>query len=287
MPVYICPECSTKLKRAEPLPAGKKLRCPECAKVFAPPAAPAKAKTEDPRRKGAPDAPAIEPERKEDIFGFKDTDYDPDTDQAREDVFRPIKDRFDRSARGPALIQVVRPSDWLLRNGAAICISAVLGIGVAIWPLVFKTEDVQPPDKSGRFQAYAKQGERRFKELTEEEWNMRWVYLGCFIGQFLWGSGVCLGASKMHTLTSYPMSIVGTIMGAVGPGVPWAIIYILLDAINDGDGQMIFVSIILLTMPGVPIAMWCLATLRRKDVIEGFKEEQPEEYVGDRAVVHD
>ena len=151
---------------------------------------------------------------------------------------------------------------------------------------MFKTEEVQPEEK-GKFRAYAKQGERRFKELTDEEWNMCWVYLGSFVGQFLWGSVVCLGASKMHTLTSYPMSIVGSIMGAVGLGVPWAIIYILPDAIKDGDGQMMFVSIIALTIPGVPIAMWCLATLRRKDVIAGFKEEQPEEYVGDRAVVHE
>jgi rubredoxin len=36
MPVYTCPECETKLKRAEPLPSGKKLRCPECGNVFAP-----------------------------------------------------------------------------------------------------------------------------------------------------------------------------------------------------------------------------------------------------------
>jgi DNA-directed RNA polymerase subunit RPC12/RpoP len=283
MPVYTCPECATKLKRAEPLPAGKKLRCPECAKVFAPPAVAGKPKGEDPRRKGAPISPPVQEEDKE-TYGFKQTDYDADADQAREDIFRPVQDRFERSARGPALIHVVRPSDWLLRTGAAICLSAVLGMGVAIWPLVFKTEEVQPEEK-GKFRAYSKQGERRFKELTDEQWNMRWVYLGCFAGQFLWGSVVCLGASKMHTLESYPLSMVGSIMGMVSPGVPWAIIYILLDAINDGDGQMMFVSIILMTIPGVPLGLWCLATLRRKDVIAGFQEEQPEEYVGDRVVL--
>jgi hypothetical protein len=285
MPVYTCPECATKLKRAEPLPAGKKLRCPECAKVFAPPAAAAKPNRQDPKRKGDLDAPAIPVEPKEETYGFQATDYDANADQAREDIFRPIQDRFDRSARGPALIHVVRPSDWLLRIGAVICISAVLGIAVAIWPLVFKTEEVQPEEK-GKFRAYAKQGERRFKELTDDEWNMRWVYLGCFMGQFLWGSVVCLGASKMHTLQSYPMSIVGSVMGMVGPGVPWAAIYILPDAFKDGDGQMMFVGIVLAAF-SIPIALWCLATLRRKDVIAGFQEEQPEEYVGDRAIVHE
>ena len=114
---------------------------------------------------------------------------------------------------------------------------------------------------------------------------MRFVYLGCFVAQFLWGSVVCVGASKMHTLESYPLAMVGSIMAVVGPGVPWAIIYVLMDAINENDAQMIFFSIILLTIPGIPMAFWCLATLRRQDVIDGFAEEKPEEYVGDRVVI--
>ena len=126
MPVYTCPECETKLKRGEPLPAGKKLRCPECGNVFAPPAA---AKAPTPAAKpAAPEPPAIEGEKE--IFAFQKTEFDPDLDAARLDVFTPIKDRFERSMRGPALIQVVRPSDWLLRTGAAICRSFSITLGM-------------------------------------------------------------------------------------------------------------------------------------------------------------
>src|SRR5262245_39178622 len=282
MPVYTCPECQTKLKRAEPLPAGKKLRCPECGNVFAPPVS-AAAKQKPVEKKPGPAATEADNDEKK-IFGFKETDFDPDADAAREDVFRPIQDRFERSLRGPALIQVVRPSDWLLRTGASICLSAIIGLLWAVWPLIFKVEDVQPPEKNKGFQSYAKQGERRFKELSDEEFKMRFVYLGCMAGFFLWGGVVCLGASRMHTLESYPLAIVGSIMALLGPGVPWGV-FLLMDAIPENDWYNVFLGILLVTLPGVPMCMWCLATLRRKDVIDGFREEKPEEYVGDRVKI--
>ena len=124
--------------------------------------------------------------------------------------------------RGPALIQVVRPSDWLLRTGAAICISGILGIIVAIWPLIFKVEIVQPQEKGKAFVPVSGQ-ERRFKELTPEEFNMRFVYLGCFVAQFLWGSVVCVGASKMHTLESYPLAMVGSTSRLQKPSRPFVL----------------------------------------------------------------
>jgi hypothetical protein len=283
MPVYTCPECSTKLKRAEPLPAGKKLRCPECAFVFAPAAKADAAASNPTTKKSGDDAPAFEQEKE--IFGFQQTDFNPDVDQAREDVFRPIQDRFERSLRGPALIQVVRPSDWLLRTGSGICISAVVGILWAIWPLIFKIEVVQPVDKN-KFQSYAQQGDRRFKELTDDEFKERWIYLACFVAFFLWGAVVCVGASKMHTLESYPLAIVGSIMALLGPGVPWGII-LLIDAIKESDAYMMFISGLLIAIPGVPMCLWCLATLRRQDVIDGFREEKPEVYVGDKVIQGD
>lgn len=275
MPVYTCPECKTKLQRTEPLPAGKKLRCPECGEVFAPPAAKAKA----PAAKSSPAKPK---EEGKDVFGFHPGEVNPDHDDAREDVFRPIADRFERSARGPALIHVVKPSDWLLRTGAGICAAALLGILWAIWPLVFKVEIVQPPDKSGKFTPSADQ-KRRFKELSDDEFKMRFVYLGAFAGQFLWGAVVCAGASKMHTLEMYPLAMTASIMALAGPGVP-AGIMILIDALNDSDPYMVFLSVLLIAIPGIPMAIWCVSVLRKQEVIAGFQEEKPEEYVGDKAI---
>lgn len=274
MPVYTCPECKTKLQRKEPLPAGKKMRCPECDHVFAPPAAKSKAPT-----KSAPAKPKEDPK---DVFGFHPSEVMGESGEEREDVFRPIEERFERSARGPALIHVVRPSDWLLRTGAGICVAALFGVLWAIWPLVFKVEEVQPPDKSGKFIPSATQT-RRFKELTDDEFKMRFVYLGAFVGQFLWGAVVCSGASKMHTLEMYPLAMTSSIMAMVGPGVP-AGIFILMDSLKENDPYMIFIAILLMAIPGVPMAIWCVSVLRREDVKAGFQEEKPEEYVGDKAI---
>ena len=48
-------------------------------------------------------------------------------------------------------------------------------------------------------------------------------------------------------------------------------------ALMARDPAMIACSILLMTVPGVPISLWCLKTLRNKEVIEGFAEEKPEE----------
>ena len=275
MPVYTCPECSTKLKRAEPLPAGKKLRCPECGVAFAP----AKSKAA-----AAQATPAKSVEEEKDVYTFTRDDRDEaDADARAEAAFKPIKDRFERSARGPALIRVVRPSDWLLFSGAAICVAAIVGAIWAIFPLVFQLEEVQPPDKNSKVFRPASTEKRRFKELSPDEFNMRFVYLGCFVGQFLWGTAVCVGASKMHTLESYPLAMIGSIMGLVGFGVP-AGVFLLINAIQDDEAYLVFLSILLIALPGLPLTTWCVATLRNKEVIDGFAEEKPEEYVGDRLI---
>jgi hypothetical protein len=270
MPIYPCPDCGTKLKPANPVPPGKKLRCPECGNVFAPAAAAA-------ARPAPP--PAAAPAGDDDEAGsyglVRDDEGAKTTANINETVFSPIKDRFARSARGPALILVVRPSDWLLRTGVAICIAAVVGALWAIWPLIFKVEIVQPEDKMSKFRAPTNQG-RRFKELTDEEWKERWLFLGGFVFQFAWGAVVCTGAAKMHSLESYPLAMIGSAMGMVGPGVP-AGIALLNDAINSNEPYYIFLAGLLIVLPGVPIALWCLATLRKKEVIAGFQEEKPED----------
>src|SRR5262245_19604312 len=119
MPVYTCPDCATKLKRSEPLPAGKKLRCPECGNVFAPAAGPA------PAKKAAAPAPKPADEAVDSYSIVKEEEAVADAKERHEAAFAPIKDRFKRSARGPALVQVVKPSNILLATGVLICAFAV------------------------------------------------------------------------------------------------------------------------------------------------------------------
>jgi hypothetical protein len=269
MPVYPCPECGAQLRPQNPVPAGKKLRCPKCETVFAP-AAKAKAK--------AVAAPAVEAvaEPPPEGYGLAQEEVRSNEDAARA-AFDPIKDRFKRSARGPALILIVKPSTMLLRNGCMICIMAIAGVLYSIWPMIFKIEDTKPPDKMAKFRGPEK-NERHFKELTPEEYRDCWLMLGVSILQFGWGAVICAGASKMHSLEAYPLAVIASVMAFVGPFVPLGILGLIysLDEANDSNWLRL-PSCLGFVFPGVPICFWCLATLRNEKVLAGFREEKPDE----------
>jgi hypothetical protein len=278
MPVYPCPECGAQLRPANPVPVGKKLRCPKCDTVFAPTAAVAGPKKKKPAQP-APAAAAAKATDDDDVGQYalmeeKDTRT---AEERMKSAFDPIKDRFKRSARGPALIKVVRPSTWLLGTGILICMAALAGALWSVFPMIFKIEIVQPPDKNAAFRPQQQDG-RRFKELTPDEYRDRWMYFGGFVFQFLWGAVVATGGSKMHSLESYALAMTGSIMSIVGPGVPLGI-YLANDLMNaqEPDNTYILPMILCFALPGLPVSLMCVKTLRDKDVIAGFAEEKPEE----------
>src|SRR5207245_10769449 len=167
MPVYPCPECGAQLRPANPVAAGKKLRCPKCDTVFAVPAAADKKE----KKKAAQPAPATAPARDDDDAGSYGLVREEDkrtSEEVLKAAFDPIKDRFKRSARGPALIRVVRPSTWLLGTGILSCIMALVGAFWSIFPMIFKVEDVQPPDPAAKWRAPANDG-REVQELSSDE----------------------------------------------------------------------------------------------------------------------
>src|SRR5262245_68889 len=178
MPVYPCPECGAQLRPANPVPAGKKLRCPKCETVFAPTG---KAKEKAPVK--APVAPAAAAPEAE-SYGLVKQDAVQNEDATRA-AFDPIKNRFELSARGPALGLVVKPSTWLLRVGVTTCIMALVGVMFAIWPMIFKVEIMDRDTKAIRYGPQNQ--ERKFKELTPEEYQERWLMLAACIFQFGWG----------------------------------------------------------------------------------------------------
>jgi hypothetical protein len=271
MPVYPCPECGAQLRPANPVPAGKKLRCPKCETVFAPGGA-AKAAARAPV-KASPPAVAADSSEEGGSYGLAQVEPSQNEEAARR-AFEPIKNRFALSARGPALILVVKPSTWLLRLGVFTCIMAIVGVMFAIWPLIFKVEIVDKPAKGVRYGPQNQ--ERRFKELTPEDYQERWLMLAGSIFQFAWGAVICAGASKMHELKAYPLSMTASIMSLVGPFVPLGIVVMQFALANDET---------VLVMPGVlslggsiPFSIWCIATLRNKKVLAGFAEEEPEAF---------
>ena len=279
MPVYPCPECGAQLRPANPVAAGKKLRCPKCDTVFAPtPAVAAKTKAAKPADTAKPAATAKPAYDDGEVgqYGIAAEVDDRSADDVRKAAFDPIKERFKRSARGPALIRVVKPSTWLLGTGILTCIFAVAGALTMVFPMIFKVEDVQPPDKNARFRPQANET-RRFKEMTPDEYRERWMFFGGFVFQFLWGAVVATGGSKMHSLESYALAMTGSIMAIINPGVPLGI-YLVQEFQKSNEAIYILPMILAFTLPGIPVSLLCVKTLRDKAVIAGFAEEKPEDF---------
>lgn len=278
MPLYDCPECGAKIKTAKEKEPGQKIRCPKCENVFAPVGAGRAAAA---KKKAAPAPVALAKTGGDDDEGGSYGVIRNDEEEAkhvkdREKIFDPVKDRFERSARGPALVHVVRPSDWLLRNGVLTCIAAIVGILMSIWPMVFRVEEVQPVDPKKHVN-YSEQGKKRYKVMTAEEYQTRFIWAGAYVGQFLIGAVIAAGAAKMHELEMYPLAMTGAILALfVGPGTGYAVYAIKEYSGGKEPDPTQLISAIIAMIIGLPFSTWALRVLRKQEVIDGFYDEKPE-----------
>ena len=105
-------------------------------------------------------------------------------------VFGDVADKFKKSKRGPAPMMLVLPTNLLIASGSLTAILGVMAVIVGVWPLVFT--DAPPSDE----------------EIAEQ---LVIVFVGFVL--LIWGSLVCLGASKMMGLESYAWALAGAVMG--------------------------------------------------------------------------
>jgi DNA-directed RNA polymerase subunit RPC12/RpoP len=221
MPVYTCPDCSAKVKTAQEAAPGQKFKCPACGTAFVPRAETLAFKDDDsapvkttkagkkltpgaakpaakpvaaaPAATAAPAKPHDELEGDTVAYGMmQESEEEKRLAQKNKPVFGSIRDRFKKSARGPAAALLVTPCNLLLAQGGLTAIFGLSSIIVGGWPLVFT--DVTPSDE----------------EIAEQ---MFWVFLGVIC--MVWGSIVCYGAVQMISLGSYSWAIVGAVFGLV------------------------------------------------------------------------
>lgn len=241
MPQYTCPECNAVLKRAEPLPAGKKIKCPSCGTVFGPSAAAAKPVP----AKAAATTPddidrnpyAVRPDEEGDDLLKKEKQ------RAAAGI---VLDRFKKSKRGPAQREVVRPANFLLATGVFNGIAYIILCIVGIFPLVFRDFYSSKPAEGQRYSDAEEEGKVK-KEIDPVKWRATVIQSSIIITvsilNFIWCAFVCVGAFKMHTLESYAWAMVGAIMG------------MFLFPFATG--------------------VWALVTLRNPVVLDGFAEKPP------------
>ncbi|WP_020472105.1 hypothetical protein [Zavarzinella formosa] len=284
MPRYQCPECEAILKRAEAVPAGKKLKCPKCAFVFAPKALPEEPKEETIGLAGEPPPPPPKPAAKKVVYEDEDGPIglaaDPVDDKpkaptaaqkkeekaaeeeedskgqygvltekkeeaAPEINFGSLRDKFAKSKVGPAMYLTVNASNWLLRLGIFSCICAIAKAFFDIFPLIFcEVSPIRPFIRP---------------QIT--------LLIFDFI-VFCLGGVMCAGASRLHDLRSFTMAMIGSIM-AIVIYMPICIMAAGFFILLFGPaGLMMAVAIGLISFVGV----WCIIVMLKPAVREGFKE---------------
>lgn len=268
MPVYVCPECKVKIKRTKPIEQGKKARCPKCqagvpaSALFAEPKVPAAAAPAKGRYDDDDDGPAQ--------YGVVQDVFDPEVEARKEEAFNALKDRFEKSKRGPALELVVKPSNYLLLCGVLTCAVALGGAFWSVFPMIFKVEKVQ--EKKAMYWNPGDKDKRQYEELTDDQKTTRWLCLAGFVGFFIWGAVVSAGAAKMHEIEMYWLAFVASIMALVGPFVPVGI-WLTLENMNGGDFDLGAGPAVLCYALTIPISLWCISTLCKEKVKAGFGEE--------------
>jgi len=256
MPKYQCPECEAVLRRANPIPAGKKIRCPKCEVVF-----PARELPEDeaaeeaegyavaglPKSAKGSAAPADD----EDEQGS--TPYSvikENEDEAKPEIhLGSLRDKFAKSKIGPAMYKTVIPANWLLRLGLFSCVCATFWFLIGVWPIIFcEAAPIRP-----------------FIRMRVDM-----MYKATLM--FCFGGIMCLGASKMHDLTSYVWAIIGAIMALI-IYIPVGIIVALFVILILGPMGMLIAALV---MGLAFVGLWCLIVLMNKSVREGFTERAEE-----------
>jgi hypothetical protein len=218
---YTCPnpECGVTLKTPSRVQVGKSVKCPKCSRPFVPELGAEKEKEKREQDRKAKEVESLklaeekagtqsEPSKTEaPAKKFVDDDEDEESvkkgygvaeeteeEKAKAEENRPtfgaIKDKFKKSARGPAMSLLVMPSNLLTLAGLLTCVCGLGFFLVGMWPLVFNDA---PP------------GEEELEDAIV------YMILGVFI--LFWGATVCFGASQMQELASYPFALIGSIMG--------------------------------------------------------------------------
>jgi hypothetical protein len=217
MPVtYVCPHCDAKLRTGNPLKPGRVVQCPKCSQSFTPVSNEAPAPEPAPVFKLADEPPgakkpAPKPTPKPEPPAKKPADDDDDDDPASirtgygvqtesaEDIarieaakpkFGEVKDKFKRSARGPAMAMLVQPANLLTFEGFVTALGGIIMFVYGMWPIVF-SELPPGPD--------------------EEEEAIIMMLGGLMV--FGWGAIICVGAAMMQNLQSYTWAMVGSVMG--------------------------------------------------------------------------
>ena len=200
MPSFSCPSCGATMSSAQPIPAGKKVKCRACETVFDPAAVavprpgqamPAKKAAAAKAAAPKPVVPPVEVDDDAKPFAVLKEEDTAEMIEAKKRVnFAGTAAKYKKSARGPAMSLLIMPSNLLIAEGVLTFIGGILIFLRFMWPLLFT--EIEASDE----------------EIAE---NIPFMLLGIMVVG--WGTLICWGASKMQNVESYTWAMVGAVLG--------------------------------------------------------------------------
>ena len=153
-----CPECSTVLKPAKPVPAGKKVKCPRCETIFTAgpdedeedtpaPKAAARKSSPDKSRKPAAKAPAkAAPKKKEDddeggTYGYLKEEGEEEEEEENKPKISYAPDLSIKDLRGPAVSLLMGPTNKLTLCGMIGFIGWLIFLVLILIPALFPLQE--------------------------------------------------------------------------------------------------------------------------------------------------
>jgi hypothetical protein len=306
------------LKPTKPVPDGKKVKCPKCGTMFTTPGL-VEDEDERPTKKvagkkekaaskkaTAPEPPPMsagddDEESGGGIYGYVKEDEKEEEEERPQIEYAP--DMSIKDLRGPAQELLVRPSNYMILLGGLCCLSDILLICIAFWPMVFSDSPVNYveiltkhyKDKGDKNAIERIKNIKERKELKDEDLDVveeaevasriiRFIIIGVYIFLLLYNGITIFGAVKMQNMESRGWGIASAIMtilpfGSAGlGGVLYIVLFILFAVLLDDPamGMTYAGGVSTLTwVLAIVIGVWSLRTLMSQTVIDGF------EYVAD------
>jgi uncharacterized Zn finger protein (UPF0148 family) len=218
---YTCPKCKTLLRRQDPVPTGKKIKCPKCATIFAPAAVPV-GKAKDDEVDQSPYKVVTDEEQEEHI-----------QEEKQRAAMGLVEDRFEKSMRGPAQGRVTVPSNLLTAVGIFYGFLCILVFLYGLFPLVFQSYYLD----TEHYNKLRKDAPEQLAAEWKTVQTTRAIYMVGAIFGFMYAGLICVGAFKMRTIESYSWAMTGSIMAALTIAFPigiWCIVTLRDPTVIEG-----------------------------------------------------
>lgn len=273
---YTCPKCHTVLRREQPVAEGKKIKCPKCENIFSP-------STSVTAGKPAGKYKADDDDRNPYAVMKEEEEEEKMREEKQRAAMGLIKDRFEKSSRGPAISVIVRPASYLIGAGILTCGLSMAALFIGIWPLVFAEFYKEGPNNPKlTAQQKAAQGEADFEAIQTRSI----IFIAVSPFTFAFGALVCFGALKLRSLESYAWAMVGSVMGIIaapgnGGAVFWLFFYLAKVFFVDTMGFDTSFAMMLAALPAglavvftLAASIWSIVSLTNEQVKEAFEEEK-------------